>query len=199
MNLIKHTQWIYEYENAVSDETVDEIFNVCSKQMKGRNLIKNERNNRRKNDAHYFAMFRNEPEIKYIEDMCFKIGYEFLNKYLEDCPLAGYCLMREYDVLSNFVYRFYDVKDNYVWHVDKAHTDMELKISFILYLNENFEGGNTLFLSDKLKVQPKRGSILMFPCGPYFIHKSTDVKSGQKHIIWNCFGQTARLEHRLNL
>ena len=45
MNLIKHTQWIYEYENAVNDETVDEIFNVCSKQMKGRNLIKNERNN----------------------------------------------------------------------------------------------------------------------------------------------------------
>ncbi|AMO43038.1 2OG-Fe(II) oxygenase superfamily protein [Cyanophage S-RIM32] len=199
MKLIKHTNWIYEYENAVSDEIVDEIFNVCTKRMQGRNLIQNERNERRKNYAYYFRMFEGEPEVEYIENQCYKIAYDALGRYYEDCPLSSYNIMTEYDMLSNFVYRHYDTNDHYIWHVDKAHTDLELKIAFILYLNDDFEGGNTLFLSDKLKVKPKRGSILMFPCGPYFIHKSTKVRSGEKHIIWNCFGQLARLEHRLNL
>lgn len=197
MKLVKHTNWIYEYENAVDDDIINQFTIVFDKKMKGKNLLANERNERRKNNAYYFRIFQ-DPEVKYIENRCFEIGYKFLNQYLKDCPLAGYSLMREYEVLSNFVYRHYFTKDHYVWHVDKSHTDMELKYSFILYLNDDFEGGNTLFLSDKLKVKPKKGSILMFPCGPYFIHKSTEVKSGEKHIIWNCFGQTARLEHRLS-
>jgi len=185
----KHTNYIIEYENFVSEEKIDEILHLCKTYVLKKNIIFDERNKNRSNDAHYLASY-NDSVIQYLNKQCSIVGYQALLKYYKDCSLIKYSIMHEYGFLSNYVYRFYDTNDQYNWHIDKSHTDIELKISFILYLNDDFEGGNTLFLNDKLKVTPKKGSALLFPCGPYFLHKSTPVKSGQKHIIWNCFGQS---------
>lgn len=187
----KHTNYIIEYDNFVDDEKINEILTICKKYVKGNRLLPSERTKNRYNDAHYLALFRENPVVSYLEKECNRIGYLALEQYKKDCPLIKYSIMKEYPFLSNFVYRYYNTNDHYKWHVDKTHHGVELKVSFLLYLNDNFEGGNTMFLSDRLKFTPKRGSVLMFPCGPYFIHKSSPIKSGEKHIIWNCYGQRA--------
>ena len=119
------------------------------------------------------------------------VGYEFLHRYCKDVPLIGYSVINDLPLRADFYYRRYGTGDNYNWHVDKTQDPArKLIISILIYLNDDFDGGQTKFLLDKLKVEPKRGSVLMFPCGPHYIHKSSVITSGNKHVLWNCFSQS---------
>ena len=55
-----------------------------------------------------------------------------------------------------------------------------------LYLNDDFDGGDTRFMNDKLTVTPKKGTVLCFPVDHYHIHKGVKVSGGHKKILWNC-------------
>lgn len=186
--LIKHTKYIYEYTNVLSDESLDRIRNTLIHEC----IEKNDPNmsrlkNTRDNDAYILAKLKSgNKKILDVDDELENLGYYYLKKYYSDCKLINSYYKPHGVVGSAMTYRVYSEKDQYNWHVD---TDgrFNLLISFLLYLNDDYEGGHTKFLNDRLKVYPKKGSVLMFPCGPYFVHKSTPIKSGMKHIVWNCY------------
>ena len=61
-------------------------------------------------------------------------------------------------------------------------------ITFIVYLNDDFRGGNTAFNVDNdtekpYKIKPQKGSILMFPSNTSYLHTGLPVKSGVKYIL----------------
>lgn len=59
----------------------------------------------------------------------------------------------------------------------------KLKImTFVFYLNDDYEGGEIHFPELNLKVKPKAGSVIMFP--PHLLHEAFDVK-GTKYIMTN--------------
>lgn len=186
--LKKHTNYIYEYENALDDTTLDRIKNNLEEEFSINEIdpdvfrLKSSRNN----DAYTLGKYKNNKVISDINDELEKIGYGYLVRYYEDCPLIK-SYYQPYGIIgSAMTYRFYNKNDFYNWHVD-SDGRFNLLVSFLLYLNDDFDGGSTKFLNDKLKVAPKKGSVLMFPCGPYFLHKSTPITSGTKHVIWNCY------------
>ena len=92
---------------------------------------------------------------------------------------------------TNYHYRNYALKEEYKWHCD-FHYNQRFILSGLLYLNDDFDGGGTRFLMDRLTVEPIKGSLLMFPCGPYFIHRSVPIKNGEKNIIWTCFDRVSQ-------
>jgi len=184
----RHTKYIISYENAISDGHVDDIMKACDS-IRYKRILKDEKNSRRDNYAHYFGLWRTDPYVKYIENNIRRLGQEALEQYIEDCPDIEFSLMPDVDLLDNFVYRFYETGGQYNWHVDKSHTDIQLKISILIFLNDDFEGGELAFVNDKIKIKPKKGTIIFFPCGPWFLHSSTPITEGQKHVIWNCYGQ----------
>lgn len=68
------------------------------------------------------------------------------------------------------------------------------RLTFILYLNEDFEGGATTFFSpsaefgnlDTIGVRPRMGSVLCFPHGDTagsLVHEGSATTSGTKYII----------------
>jgi hypothetical protein len=189
MNIIKHTPFIFEYENFVTPEDCDHILNQVSKLRSFEPNIKKSKNGR-DNNAYHIAQYSNVEGNLRLFNYITAVGQSALIQYYRDNPYSKYNIIEEWGVMYNYVYRYYDKNDHYNWHVDKSGDHVHFVVSFLLYLNDDFEGGNTLFLHDRLKVKPKKGSVLMFPCGPYFLHKGTKVTSGQKHVIWNCFGQT---------
>ena len=66
----------------------------------------------------------------------------------------------------------------YVWH----HDQMGLRrVTFIWYLNDIKEDGYTEF-TNGLKVQPKAGTILLFPALWPWIHRGFPPKSETKYI-----------------
>jgi len=62
-------------------------------------------------------------------------------------------------------------------HTDQ-HTDPSIRYATILYLNDDYEGGELFFENIGLKIKPDRGSLLVFPGTEEFAHGVKSVKSG---------------------
>jgi prolyl 4-hydroxylase len=54
-------------------------------------------------------------------------------------------------------------------------------ISIVGYLNDDFEGGETFFDRQDLKVKPEAGSVLVFPAYYTHPHQSLPVLQGEKY------------------
>lgn len=92
-------------------------------------------------------------------------------------------------------------------HFDQQEGDERLKVSFVLYLNDDYEGGEISFtiaspegiLSQPgpnpdfeiakeggnytFYVKPKAGSMIVFPPSPPYHHTAHLVKSGSKYMV----------------
>ena len=72
----------------------------------------------------------------------------------------------------------------YNWHTDASpvpnSNEYHRKISIILYLSEDFEGGTTKFVHEQYK--PPVGHALIFPSNWCFPHCGTMVTKGKKRV-----------------
>lgn len=57
------------------------------------------------------------------------------------------------------------------------------EISSILYLNEDFEGGEVYFPNQGVVLKPKPGMLVLFPSTNKFIHSVSKVTSGARYTI----------------
>lgn len=53
----------------------------------------------------------------------------------------------------------------------------------ICYLNDVEEGGETEFLHQSVRVQPKRGRIVIWPAGFPYLHRGNPPLAGEKYIL----------------
>ena len=96
------------------------------------------------------------------------------------------------NLLQNFVYEDegysivkYDSNDGWFdWHFDRLDDDRKSRqraFSCLIYLNDNFEEGETDFYWHK--IIPKTGKIAFFPSAHQWVHKGRVPKNGCKYII----------------
>jgi hypothetical protein len=80
----------------------------------------------------------------------------------------------------------YNPGDYFNWHSDLTDGfTTQRTATMIMYLNDDFEGGATCFQHLGLKIQPKRGSVLVYyytPASP-LVHRGAAVISGTKFIL----------------
>jgi hypothetical protein len=70
------------------------------------------------------------------------------------------------------------------WHNEVANTDTAGRIlTFIAYLNDVEEGGETEFLYYPKRVKPKQGKIIVFPGGFTHTHRGNPNISNEKYIL----------------
>ena len=78
----------------------------------------------------------------------------------------------------------YVENQKYTWHTDASpmpdSKEYHRKISVILYLSDDFEGGTTKFAHQDFK--PPIGHALIFPSNWCFPHCGTQVTSGKKRV-----------------
>jgi Rps23 Pro-64 3,4-dihydroxylase Tpa1-like proline 4-hydroxylase len=67
-------------------------------------------------------------------------------------------------------------------HVDST-PEAPRKISAILYLNDDYEGGTLTFTKLNKTFKPKAGSLFIFPSSKEFSHSADPVISGTKYVI----------------
>ncbi len=104
----------------------------------------------------------------------------------------------ETDDLTKVQIQKYSKNQKYKSHLDafskkylQQQPGFQRKLSFILYLNEVLEGGETFFPYMDLKVQPIKGSLLVFQncfgdtdyVHPKSLHESKPVLNGEKYIL----------------
>lgn len=117
-------------------------------------------------------------------------------------------LLSQIAVIQNILYQHYGIRfphvetcsilryqkgQFYKRHVDNLLLSSRLEeaargipirdISLVGYLNEDFEGGETFFDRQNLKVKPQIGSVLVFPSYYTHPHQSLPVIEGQKYCF----------------
>ena len=73
----------------------------------------------------------------------------------------------------------------YSYHIDEAFDNIQNRyrvVTYIWYLNDLVEGGETEFLS-KIKIIPETGKLVLFPSGWTYPHCAKVPKSDDKYII----------------
>jgi len=72
----------------------------------------------------------------------------------------------------------------HVWHDE--NTSMQhssRKMVWMVYLNDDFEGGETEFLYYPKRIQPKQGRLLIWPAGLTHAHRGGLVLKGNKYVV----------------
>lgn len=70
----------------------------------------------------------------------------------------------------------------FIEHTDSTE-EFPRKVSAILYLNDNYDGGTLTFTKFNKSFKPKAGSLFIFPSNEKFSHSADPVTSGTKYVI----------------
>jgi hypothetical protein len=68
-------------------------------------------------------------------------------------------------------------------HFDLHPDDNKTILSAVIYLNDDYEGGELYFDQQDIKIKPEAGCVIFFPSTEDFTHASLEIKSGQKECI----------------
>ena len=77
---------------------------------------------------------------------------------------------------GSYMHNHYD-KYSYVFYNGE---DVEPLFTVILYINDDYEGGEVVFTESNLSIKPKAGTVLMFPS--YLHHQVNEVISGERYM-----------------
>jgi hypothetical protein len=67
-------------------------------------------------------------------------------------------------------------------HTDSPPEPTFQNFSAVMYLNDNYAGGEIHFPEQGVKIKPTRGSLVIFPSIPPFYHESLKILNGVKYI-----------------
>jgi predicted 2-oxoglutarate/Fe(II)-dependent dioxygenase YbiX len=71
-----------------------------------------------------------------------------------------------------------------------AHQDQGIStrvLSVLLYLNDDYEGGEIEFRHSEVKIKPEPGSVLFFPSNFLYIHEVHPVTKGPRYALPNWY------------
>ena len=117
------------------------------------------------------------PEWKEEDDVFFTTISQFLKQYREDIQTSTngkffYGDGDDYFSDTGYQVKVYKPDGHYDWHSDYAIHDYSgvRALTFIWYLNEDFDEGETEFFNGK-KIVPKTGRLLIFPANWIYVHR----------------------------
>ncbi|MDX2101581.1 MAG: 2OG-Fe(II) oxygenase [Alphaproteobacteria bacterium] len=103
----------------------------------------------------------------------------------------------------------YEAGGHYLPHADADHPDstgewqrvQDRDLSLLIYLNDEFEGGDLVFVNQGLQFRPSPGTAVIFPSDHRFVHGVVPVRSGvrQSIVTWMKAEGTVQLHGSPNL
>jgi hypothetical protein len=182
--------FVREFKNAVDAETCNSIIKTFNSQLELGCSIKRHDTIRRDTQQQFNSIDESNFRNSDLASDFFKVIQKCVDEYLKDLGLDK--------VLTDGVW-FKDMLvqrseadkfESYsTWHCEVSHKDYsDRAFAYILYLNDDFEGGETQFMYQKHNQIPLKGSVVLFPAGFTHVHRGNMVTKGTKYIVtgW-CF------------
>jgi hypothetical protein len=72
-----------------------------------------------------------------------------------------------------------------------------IEYAALLYLNEDYQGGEIYFPEYELKIKPEKNELIFFPGTEYYMHGVEEIKFGNRLVIQN-FLTTPKLQYIWN-
>jgi predicted 2-oxoglutarate/Fe(II)-dependent dioxygenase YbiX len=125
-----------------------------------------------------------QPQIKSVDETIFNnitnLIAEYSGKY-ETGPLTdeGYTILK------------YENGTHYKQHHDCGGLHKDRVVSILIYLNDDYVGGELEFPLFNVKYKPKAGDIILFPSNYTFSHIAHPVTEGTKYCVvsWMRYGE----------
>lgn len=76
----------------------------------------------------------------------------------------------------------YEAGEHFGSHYD-SHPSIKRSVSALIYLNDDYDGGDLEFVHFNLKIKPKAGSVILFPSNYPYRHIAHPVNSGTKYSV----------------
>lgn len=76
----------------------------------------------------------------------------------------------------------YDKGEHFQYHHDHGYS-YNCTVSLVLYLNDNYEGGEISFRLQDLQVKPEAGDLFIFPSNFMYPHRAMPVHNGTKYSL----------------
>jgi hypothetical protein len=126
-----------------------------------------------------------------VEDLEFRnLGQEFDGFFWANCyaPYAAkYPILKEYAPHKIFrikIQRTLPGQGYHTWHAEDMGQDVSDRLmTFIIYLNDVEEGGETEFLYQHKRVKPKTGTCVLWPATYTHPHRGNPPLKGEKYIL----------------
>jgi hypothetical protein len=72
----------------------------------------------------------------------------------------------------------------HVWHYESSNREVSNRLlTWILYLNDVHEGGETEFLYQSMRVKPEQGTLVIWPASFTHTHRGNPPLSNEKYIV----------------
>lgn len=101
--------------------------------------------------------------------------------------------------LSRIVLRKYFTGQSMGPHYDGQDGDEFLKYTMVIYLNDDYEGGEVHFRNHGVTIKPKAGSLVFFPSQKPYIHESLPITSGRKYMYTAHWVDRSKMPNQNNM
>jgi hypothetical protein len=72
----------------------------------------------------------------------------------------------------------------HIWHYEASSKDISNRfVTWTIYLNDDFEAGETEFLYQQYRYKPSKGDVVLFPAAFTHTHRGNPPIGGDKYII----------------
>ena len=116
----------------------------------------------------------------------------YVKKYVEELGIQKVVSPTYFKNMLVQGYNADDFESYSTWHCEAGNMgSSDRAFVYTLYLNDDFEGGETEFMFQKHKEQPKQGNLVIWPAAYTHTHRGAMLLSGSKYIAtgW-CFFTT---------
>jgi len=114
-----------------------------------------------------------------LNKLIFDAVSQAVAEYRKTAPLLQIAYDEGYKVLK------YEVGQEFPPHIDQNQLPMMFTrcLSIVLYLNDDFVGGETVFGDIGVTIKPQTGHALVFPSNFAYPHCSTPITQGTKYSL----------------
>lgn len=190
MKNIEHENFIGIYDDFFSNEycqTLIEHFEWCKKSNRtyGREVDETFKSDTSANlnPANIQEINFSHPNIQ---------GYigEFNKVFWDECYADyrnSYSILNGHDEHTIYTYKIQKTlpgQGYHIWHCENSNKAFKDRLAtYILYLNDGIEGGETEFLYMSKRISAKTGRLIIFPSNYPWTHRGNPPLSGVKYIM----------------
>jgi len=179
--------FILQKERLFSQEYCGKAMEAFEKAATAGNVISRQANNEgsrlKKNDNASFLIQETDPAVL---DLIPQFGQVFWSDVYPEYA-EKFAILNECDPHKIWTHKLQKTLPNegyHVWHTENmGRNSCNRLLTYILYLNDVEEGGETEFLYYGKRIKPTAGTILLWPAGFTHVHRGNPPLSGEKYIL----------------
>lgn len=128
---------------------------------------------------HCFTLSDEDPKEKFLAMKLDLTLRQHVESYVKGISLFRIGLRENYQFLK------YNLGEKFDCHFDGTGIGLisNRMISVVLYLNDDYQGGEIEFPFQKISIKPKKGLLLIFPSNFCYAHIAKPVTEGTKYSI----------------